>query len=52
MGLGPLKGPSKPMPNSARHGPNSKNVNSRRRNKPSNAGMKTDPIKGPDKGRG
>lgn len=52
MGLGPLKGPTKMRDGMTRRGPSNKNVNSRRRNKPSNAGTRTEPLKGPDKGRG
>lgn len=35
-----------------RHGPHSKNVNSTRRPKSSNAGTRTGPIKGRDRGTG
>jgi len=35
-----------------RRGPGQKNLGPSRNSKPSNAGMRTEPIKGPDKGTG
>lgn len=53
MGIkGPTGTPAKQGLGGSRKGPGVKNVNSRRRGKSSNAGTRTGPIKGPDKGRG
>lgn len=55
MSMGPLKGPFKKkggMNGVTKQGKGQKNVNSRRRNKSSNAGKSTSPIKGMDKGTG
>lgn len=49
---GPTSSPSKQGLGGSRKGRGVKNVQSSRRGKSSNAGTRTGPIKGPDKGRG
>ena len=49
---GPTSTPAKQGLGGSRRGSGVKNVQSSRRSRGSNAGTKTGPIKGPDKGRG
>lgn len=49
---GPTAGMKGGMSGKSRSGPGVKNVQSSRSNRGSNVGTRTEPIKGPDKGRG